>query len=296
MNNKKLLATVGVLFASAIAATSGTLAWFTTVRNASVKYGNATIYNASSDLVIEYKGSLNTIAAPTASGNNLTFSVASGVTDVSGDGLDLYKPIWASQESHDDGIVQRIDQVLATDSVTKVGSLVNAAYSNEYFVDFTVTLSRDEESVGYKVFLGTNTAITPKTATGDAAQQAKNDGIIDSVRMAVIDDAGDVVIRYAPTSETDPHYIIADEDAEDEIYEIDGFNVEGDALLSSVAFATAENIDDAEDNYPAIADLSTVEEADVTFRLWVEGEDVDAINDYVGGVFNIALDIYALSA
>lgn len=49
-------------------------------------------------------------------------------------------------------------------------------------------------------------------------------------------------------------------------------------------------------NYGLIADLSTgnATEAFVNFRMWIEGTDTDAINNVVGGVFNLELDIYTI--
>lgn len=286
MNNKrKVVAIITVLFMSAIAATSGTFAWFVTNRTATINYGHASVYSDQGDLEVAFKSSLNdnTLDEQDPLTRKITISGDHKVTDISGDGIDLYNVVWSATPN--------IAQSIARIADTSVGDI------DGYFIDFTLTVSRNPTSEGFKVFLGDQTALLPNNEN-----EPKDVGILDSLRMAVINyDDNDattgnpsVLIRYAPNAEGGAKYIAAD--INETAFGRAGFDLITDNNLKSHAFETNTLINDAENVYPAVADLTGLTtSADVTFRFWIEGMDSDAINAYIGGVFNVALDFYALS-
>lgn len=286
MNDKrKVVAIITVLFMSAIAATSGTFAWFVTNRTATINYGQASVYSDQGDLEVDFKHSLNsnTNNSKNPLTNEVTISGDHEVTDISGDGIDLYNVVWSATSN----IAQSITRI----ADVAVGDI------DGYFIDFTLTVSRDPQADGFKVFLGEHTALLPNNEN-----EPKDVGILDALRMVVINyddndaDTGNpsIIIRYTPSIEGGAKYIAAD--INETTFGRVGFDLVSDNDLKSHAFETNTLIDDAEDVYPAVADLTGLTtSADVTFRFWIEGMDAQATNDYLGGVFNVVLDFYALS-
>ncbi|MDD3207682.1 MAG: hypothetical protein PHV19_04150, partial [Bacilli bacterium] len=273
--NKVLLASVGLAIFSGIAATSTTFAWFTTTQNASLSFNSATVETQDNNLNVAYKSSLNSGITNSQAGNVITLTGANKVTDISGDGSTFFKPLWnAALDMQSARVAYDIEQVGATDA-------------DGYYVDFTLTISRDSTGIGgMMVYLDNGTQIVAANDEDDADNKA-----VAGSRLAVLDEEDDVILVYAPDAEDNYYYV--SEDAEGELYEVDGF-VNTTELSGVVNSFTNYNDNDAAvaASAVAIADLTTETEVDVTFRAWLEGEDPDTINDAIGGVFNIDLKIY----
>ncbi|MDD4154477.1 MAG: hypothetical protein PHT30_03590 [Bacilli bacterium] len=278
MNNKNkvLLTSIGLAIFSGIAATSTTFAWFTTTQNASLSFNSATVETQDNNLTVAYTSSLNSGIVDSNVGNVISLTGANKVTDVSSDGVDFYKPSWnAALDAPGARVAYEIVQVGETDA-------------DGYYVDFTLTISRDAVGTGgMKVYLGAGTEITAHTDLDAEDVQA----VLGS-RLAVLDDLGDVILVYAPDSDVSYNYITPASGAE--LYSVADFD--SVALTGVVnSFATYTTVTAADAGTVAIADLSTATTADVTFRAWLEGEDADTINDAIGGVFDIDLKIYGLT-
>ena len=275
--NKVLITSIGLALFSGIAATSTTFAWFTTTQNASLSFNSATVETKDNNLNVAYTSSLNSGIVDSQTGNVISLTGANKVTDISGDGSDFYKPLWnAALDMPSARVAYDIEQVGATDA-------------DGYYVDFTLTISRDTSGTGgMMVYLGQGTQIVAADDENDADNQA----VLGS-RLAVLDDAGDVILTYAPDSETNYNYISAGSGS---VYSVSNF-VNTTELSGVVNSFTTYNDNDAAvaASAVAIADLSTETSVDVTFRAWLEGEDADTINDAIGGVFNIDLKIYGLT-
>ncbi|MFA5736474.1 MAG: hypothetical protein WC925_05135, partial [Bacilli bacterium] len=147
-NKKLLLSSVGLAVLSGIAATGSTFAWFTTTRTATISYTSATVVSKQSNLKITYVSSNDTFdpVPETEAVSSLSLVGGMDITDISGDGLKFYKPVWSATEN----IASAINPVPVSESVGN-------------WVEFTVTISRDNVT-GMKVYLGAGTSITPKTA------------------------------------------------------------------------------------------------------------------------------------
>lgn len=269
--NKVLLSAVGLVLLSGIAATSSTFAWFTTVRTASINYTEATVTSASGNLVVAYKSSQNTVTGNTV-GNVTTITGANSITDISGDGKTFYKPVWAVP--------------------TTTASVINTVSTADgFYVDFTVTVSRSNPLAqnGLKVYLGEGTEIVGKT---DSANQALNDSVVPATRLAVLGSDGEVVLRWAPFAETSPEYLVAGTGA----YGTTTHQVQADSALKTGAITTETTIAAADAAGYLVANLAsgTLASTDLTFRIWIEGEDAQTVNAIIGGVFNVNIALYAL--
>lgn len=296
--NKILISSIGLVIFSALSTTGATFAWFVTNRNATINFSSARVYTENSDLIIDFKSSLNTFTgSPVVDevDNSVTISGINKVTDISGDGLNFYKPIWSS-------IINEAQEI---NEVTSSGTPKPA---DGYYVDFTIELSADipdGDPANLILFLG-GVSISPNNPL-----ETKDINTVKATRMAVINyddfssDTGNpsVAILYAPEAETSPIYLSEYTDvdpnptpayAQDDFILVDATS--SSPILKSTPFAVKQTLAEARALYPEILDLSTTNKGDVTFRFWIEGTDADAINSIVGGVFTVELNIYALQA
>lgn len=276
--NKVLLGAIGLVLLSGIAATSSTFAWFTTVRTASISYSEATVQSSDGDLTIEYLRSLNTWSGGSTydeEANKVTIAGANKVTDISGDGKTFYKPVWTTPVS-------------AASSIETVPTTGSAGVADGFYIDFTVRLSRSNAVAenGLKVYLGTGTTIAPKDPLNP-----KDTGAVEAARLAVIDHEGNVKVRWAPKEETGAKYITTGTGS---IYGVSGFETTTDSTYKHGEITSADSMAAAEAAGFLVCDLSKNEanERDVTFRIWLEGEDSDCDNDILGGVFNVNIALY----
>lgn len=279
--NKVLLGAIGLVLLSGIAATSSTFAWFTTVRTASISYSKATVQSSDGNLAIEYVSSLNTWSSTPSydeEANKVTIAGANKVTDISGDGKTFYKPVWTTP-------------VTAASSIETVPTTGDPGVADGFYIDFTVCLSRDNAEAenaenGLKVYLGTGTTIAPKNPGN-----SKDTGAVKAARLAVIDDEENVKVRWAPEQETDPKYITT---GDGELYGVSDFKTTTDSDYKHGEITSADSMAAADQAGFLVADLSkgVATEANVTFRIWLEGEDKDCDNDILGGVFNVNIALY----
>jgi len=276
--NKVLLGAIGLVLLSGIAATSSTFAWFTTVRTASISYSEATVQSSDGNLAIQYLSSLNTWSGEPSydeEANKVTIAGANKVTDISGDGKTFYKPVWTTP-------------VTAASSIETVPTTGDPGVADGFYIDFTVRLSRDNAVAenGLKVYLGTGTTIAPKDSSNP-----KDTGAVKAARLAVIDHEGNVKVRWAPEEETGAKYITTGTSS---LYGVSGFETTTDSNYKHGEITSADSKAAADAAGFLVADLSKNEanERDVTFRIWLEGEDEDCNNDILGGVFNVNIALY----
>lgn len=288
--NKILLSSVALLLVSGTAVTAGTYAWFTTVRSATISYSSATVRTAEGNLNVAYKSSLNTLAADTATEGVIALTGANKVTDISGDGISFYKPVW---NAHDTDRTQ-------ADTIEDVSSTADG-----YFIDFTVTISRtnvDPEANGMYVYLGQGTSISAVNSGNPADVAAAA-----AARLAVVGYSDRTVSGTAATkfiwaeNPAASSQYLASAETGTTAYGVDAYQLtsvtaanDGDLLYSGAI--TNVNIP-ANSVLPKVADLSfdgatPLTTEDVTFRVWLEGTAVG--NSALNGVFKVNLDLYAL--
>lgn len=275
--NKILLTSVGLAMLSGIAATSSTFAWFTTTRTAAISFSSATVESKQSNMVLGYvSGNVTNSAGSTA--NNLLLTGGNKVTDISGDGIKFFKPVWAATE----GLATKINAIPYT----------LPADATNYWVEFTVSVKVDGLTP-MNIYLGTGTKIT---AVVDAVNQAKNDKAVLGSRMAVIVGAAtSAKVIYAPDAPVGGHtYLDAASTDPVDVYSVTGAPEASKDNIATVAAGfttlTANALGDAGFLTAIAAGVTT----NLTFRVWLEGEDPDTINLAIGGIFDIAVDLYAL--
>lgn len=289
---------------SVIAATSGTLAWFQTRRTASISFSEATVRADDANLEITFKHSFNTMTNEKVSPTMMKLHTETKVTDVSGDGVELYEPIWSGTrntiENGGDGKseykVSQINTITprlpGTQSPSDPGLKADGR-----FIDFTLSIGRSGGSTsGLNVFLGEDTRLFH--ISGDTSEV----NVLSALRMAVINysdnsfDTGtpELLFLHAPETEVDATYLkLGAGGAYGSVGHVFADNVD----LITAPFVTEMTFAAASADYPPIADLTLAsgnESVDVTFRIWIEGTDKDAIAPIIHQEFGIYLDIYAM--
>lgn len=179
--NKLVLGLSGILAVSVGIGVTATYAWFRISRTANVNITDTTVVGEGSSLAIAYyrlgdeSAFLPTEA--TKSGNTLSISaVTNTITDISGNGVDFYKPNWDPSAALTDDTALSIDKV--TNSTTK-----------SYYIRFGISFTNSGESA-FDVYFTDGCKVTANEATEadpdeKAAQQAKNDQAALTTRIAL---------------------------------------------------------------------------------------------------------------
>ncbi len=302
MKNKKLLllGTFALVFTSGLAAAGTTFAWYQTNRNASLTFSSAQIENLDSHLLVTHLGNQSDIAN-TGTDNKLVYDVINRVTDVSGNGVNLYKPHWTSNSN----IASSIAKVEAEDHFIDI--FVKVERWHEYDAGRELDdVTGFEQPYGLKVYLGGLTEFLP------ASSEPRDENAVKALRMAVLEYDSEgrgnepkINLLYAPDPDGDDVYLVNKPGG---AYGQSNFSLvepaDDNSLLTAVpdiktgTIATKDTIEDADEDGFLVADLTSVNVAYIAFRFWIEGEDDQTVRSGVesslGGAFSINLEIYAL--
>jgi hypothetical protein len=281
--NKLLLSASAMLVLSAGAMVTGTVAWFTATRQIDVNFSNVKVMTTQADLAVELVGTTYT-ATPSQGVLDIS-GVDSTATDISGDGVNFYKPVWGI----DEGVTAlEIDEV--TDLATYEG----------YYVEFQLEISRTNPTAenGFLVYLGDGSSIEPLVAL-----DAEDEAAVASARVAILNEAKTSRKVLWTPDDDDLAYQYLDAAVGESAYGVDDFDLitypaAADFLVGDFENHTAINVgNDGHEggNSPVIADLSDPNESEIiTVRIWIEGTDEDTINDAKDGQFTITLDLYSM--
>lgn len=299
--NKLLISATAMLVLTGAAASASTFAWFTTVRSASVSYSSAHVYTDTGSLTVTYKSSLLTTWTDQTNNSTSTSLVLTGshnITDISGDGIDFYKPIWNAYDTNS----------TTADSITHIAT-TTLGNADGYYIDFTLTIAQTNTSGnGMKVYLGSGTTIAPATIADPEDVAAVN-----SSRLAVVNADNTLKSLWAPEATDGSTYRYITEgvagvdtilNLPTEVTDVTGYKytnltavADADTLWTGpLSTYTTVAIADASNHFPAVATLTALAPSvDVTFRSWIEGTDPDCINTALAGIYNITLDLYGLA-
>jgi len=293
---------------SIVAVTAGvagasTFAWFTTTRTAQVNLTSAKIYNTTSKLVISYGSTDGSTDGSITSGGyreghtdiiDVVGSTNAKMTDVSGDGVSLYRPDWVPGG---EGV-----------TASAINKMTNASPTTPdyYYLKFSITLSNDGNA-RMKVFLNTGSSVFAHAPDGGSATAASTTAA-KATRVAILDSNNDLVTTWQynteqSTTKTDYKYLAAATGGtaygvsgyeEKAIASADKFHL-GD--FSSVYSGFISGDETESDQY-----LCTLEAKDTTgdnqtlwFVIWLEGtsnyaKNTDAV-DAIGGLVDMTINI-----
>jgi hypothetical protein len=277
-----------MLVLSAGAMATGTVAWFTATRQVDVNFSNVKVMTTQSDMAVSLVGTTYT-ATPSQGVLDIT-GLDSAATDISGDGVNFYKPVWGI-----DGSTTAIEIDEVTDLSTHVG----------FYVEFQLLITRTNPTAdnGFMVYLGENSTIEPLVEA-----DAEDEAAVASARVAILNEAKSArTVLWTPdTGDASYQYLDA---GTGPAYGVTGFDLLTYPAESSTvdsflvgAFTNHDAINGTNDgheggNSPVIADLSDgildVTET-ITVRIWIEGVDLDCINTAIEGQFTVTLDLYSM--
>lgn len=172
----KLVLALSVLTAgTAVAGATGTFAWFTTNRSATLTYSKVTAYNNHGTLEVNissWSDKAGTVTNKASDGTNpavhsVVGSAASTTTDISSaDGVNLFKPIWKGESGEGK-------------EAEKMVNAVAGEYTTYYFS------IKNSGETSLNVFLDQGTKIKPNAADTTTDQGKKDLALSDFSRFAI---------------------------------------------------------------------------------------------------------------
>lgn len=297
--NKLIIGLSGILAVSVGIGVTATYAWFRISRAAVVNITDASIYGEGSSLKISYEklsdsGLLPDTATTSKNGFDIS-ATTNAITDISGNGIDFYKPNW------DPNAAETEDTAL---SFTKVSN----SSTKSYYIRFGINFTNSGES-GFDVYFNDGCAVTAVTAEGSdptevAAQQAKNVQAAKTTRIAMWNENHVTCKSIWQPDATDGttydkyDYIRTSTDPTSTVYTVSGYEmVHPDSTLFhagtfshlSAAPAVGSEIPGQKlINVPANTTIKT------ELSVWTEGTLSSTVNSAQGGHINVKLSFIAL--
>ena len=289
LRSKLLLSATCLLTISVAATATSAYAWFVSNRQASVTINSATIKTNATNLKIAgvAKDATNGDTAAFSTGavaGGLTASTDITATDISGDGVNFYKPKLAP----DFGVLKS-DPATATYNATSISSVTNSD-KNTYYHQFKLTFSQDNADVNTGVFLSSESKVS-------LASGATSEGLPLCTRVAFLSESKTetgtelLLLRYwapnrASVSEANESYIkkaytgdtpVSIQDGDTESSVLQSVSVEGSTIKDKSIYGTPEDVNDATKNKDTknafLLKLAGTTPQTITVRIWFEGMD-----------------------
>lgn len=294
LRSKLLLSATCLLTISVAATATSAYAWFVSNRQATVAINSATVKTNATNLKIA--GATKTAddtasfeAAATA--GNITGTLKSNIkaTDISGDGVNFFKPKLAP-----DFGVAKGEPATATYNATSISSVTNSD-KNTYYHQFKLTFSQDNADVNTGVFLSSESKVS-------LASGATSEGLPLCTRVAFLSESKTetgtelLLLRYwapnrASAAEANESYIkkayseatpvsIEDGDTDSSVLQSVTAGTEN-ILKGKTIYGAPEEVNDATDDKDTknafLLKLAGKTPQTITVRIWFEGMD-DACN------------------
>jgi hypothetical protein len=296
MNTRsKLLTTLAAALAvTAGAGATATFAWFRTTRTSQVNVANANIWG-DGDLQIaysktgEYEGVSYAGLDTENNGFGLT-GVTNNATDVSGDGLSMYKPNW--------------DKTVAVTEETALGinKVVNGLVDSKatyYYMHFGITVT-NKGTTDFDLYLNDKCAATPVSSSKDADVHAANSMRVSFNQGTTILSTWQPNLEGTKTANTDYSYVTT-ANTGTKLYGVDKFTTAHPAAATFHAgsFSKLSDAADAKANAVAGQKLITVPAGEanavtIECTIWLEGTLAAATKTCIGGNVKIILGFVGL--
>lgn len=288
-NKSKLVLGLSVLTAATIAAgATGTFAWFTTSRSASVTITNVTVVSNQSNLVVDIQNAKNDTGAVTGT-TNKTLTSAATISDVSSaNGLSF------SQASFVPGVDNKLSKV--TDVTGENG------FYNQYWVTVTNSAVSGTGS-DFDLYLGNGTSIAPATT-------AQKDKDLACWTRVAINECKTGKLNPLPTANSEN--VVNKTVFKSSISGSTGVVTAGKYLPNGIAAGSAysTSLEDATIRTDAFAEVVTGDHSSSQFlgkvangttvtylvSVWMEGTEALDQNSAKDGVATITLDFRGLDA
>ncbi len=292
LRSKLLLSATCLLTISVAATATSAYAWFVSNRQASVVINNANVKTNATNLKIAgvAKANEDTIEFNTTATAGALADVTSEAlaTDISGDGVDFFKPKLAP----DFGVGESETAKYNASSIAKVEN----DSTTKYYHQFKLTFSQDNADVNTGVFLSSESSVLLTTAI-KVGEDNKNDaGIALCARVAFLDSSNNLLLYWAPNrSSTDANksYIKQEYSKADPVSIKDGDtsevlqNVSSSTVITEekLLYGTPKDVNDAsstkDNNVEHLLTLNGTTAQTITVRIWFEGMDAACISSNI---------------
>ncbi|MFA6796502.1 MAG: hypothetical protein WCR63_02870 [Bacilli bacterium] len=295
IKSKLILAASSLLVLSGVAAGTSTFAWFTANQSSTVDVTSIGVYTNTNELSMAVTPQDSGVFT-TNSGDTTDYSYAadsavenSSLTDVSGNGVNLYK-----------GNIQ-VEQVGDDEAQHITGSYLVEEKAAPYCFDFDITFSVSNSEEAMAIFLSSESKILAANS-----ENAADESLANSMRVAILNsDENESLAYYAP-NETDASslsQIITDSKAS----YLTGHGLSSEPPTDSELGLTTniQNIltGDYDEDYTDgtgsptskakgyLGQVSSGEDAEftVTARIWLEGTDSDCNTTALSGNVSVNL-------
>lgn len=291
MNKRRIIfSSISVILLMALV--GGTLAWFYVNEEVAIDYGNSIFCEAGDSLEIAL------VENGAASRWSSAIDYRSGdftTVDISGNGIDLYRPAEITEFQQPNGFIKAV-------------SSLEDDFSYDY-IELEVAFRSLSEM---NVYLSEESFIEPVDPTDNASNiygKFSRDYIAGAMRVAVLED-NDLRMLWAPNSRYqlivngDGTYNFkesGEREASFSYFTPDGFDDYIETKVSPMMYATKQFVVDSTEanrntagNAPVLVSLKPAEEGayaqkTVRIRIWFEGTDREAHQALAGGNVNVKL-------
>lgn len=292
MNTRsKLITALAVSLAvTAGAAATSTFAWFRVTRTSEVNVANASIWGEG-DMEIaysktgDYEGASYGGVDSLKNGFKMT-GVTNSATDVSGNGIDMYKPNW------DKTVAVTEEKALEIKKVTNGLVGANATY---YYILFGIKVT-NKGTTAFNLYWSEKSTVSAVDSSNAAdAASAK------SIRVAMWQGTS-VLSTWQPDStdgsaNTNYNYIVPGIAGTDTLYDVDGYKMTSpDAASFHTGAFTKIAAAAAGDAVPGQKIIAVPASGSATFNcsIWIEGTLASATKVCIGGHVNVNLGFVGL--
>jgi hypothetical protein len=304
-NKSKVIVGLSALLAVAAgSAATGTYAWFTTNRTASISTTAMNIKSSNSNLQIMYRQITNGLITEPATGGTGIGSFDSSITmtgavgaggDISGDGVTFYKPTW---------------QPGSTTIATDIPAVSNSS-TNHYFTSFGIDVKNDasSSSTAKSISVYLNSGSTLTCTGGNETSQAK---AIKSARVAIFEGTTATTAGLKclwQQDETTGQYLTAATSTDTLAYSLPAtaknlaklVDVSTTNLHKSATFGSLTSKPDStklgtesEIGAELLTEVAADATAHLTVAMWLEGTNTNCDDDIkTGHTLNLALNLVA---
>ncbi len=299
LRSKLLLSATCLLTISVAATATSAYAWFVSNRQASVTINNTFVKTNATNLKIAgvtknaTNGDTAELSTDQDNPNGVTANSDIKATDISGDGVDFYKPRLAP-----DFGVKKGDTATATYNATSISKVINSS-TETYYHQFKLEFSQDNANVNTGVFLSSDSKVLLSTDTTTAT------GLSLCTRVAFLNEAGALLRYWAPnrtSQNANQSYICTDE------FDGDTVSIEDNtssSVLQSVSadtnniihgktiYGKPEEVNDDTTNKDTkntfLLKLTGTTAQKITVRIWFEGMDKACDKAYLSQKINANL-------
>ena len=300
-NNKLVISLSAILAVSVGIGVTSTYAWFRISRAALVNITDASVVGEGSSLSIAYyqlgdDESALLPAQATKDKNGFSISATTNdITDISGDGVNFYKPNWDPNAAETENLALSFSKV--KNSATK-----------SYYIRFGIAFTNAGES-SFDIYFNegcTVTAVADQSAdpSEKAAQQAKNDQAAKTARIAFWNENHVTCKSIWQPDVTDGttydqyDYIKASTDPASKVYNVAGYEMAhpSETIFHSGAFSRLSAAPASGSEIPGQKLLNVPGNTTVKSELsiWAEGTLSTTVNSAQGGHINVSLAFIAL--